>query len=249
METVEITLNDKKVQVIKGTILLDVCRENQIHIPTLCYHDNLPSAAGCRLCLVEIREGDWHKLVASCEYPVRKPEAFYTHSERVLKSRRMTAALLAARAPDSQPLLEKILQEPIHQRFEERGSANSKCVLCGICYRFCEQQGTLAIYAMGRGEQKEISTPYGEANEACIMCGACAAACPTGAIPLRETASSREIWFQETELEACPACGKKHIPAKMVDFLREKTSVPDEELRLCPDCRRTVLAEKLLTFT
>ena len=249
METVEITINDKSVRVIKGTTLLSACRENNIHIPTLCYHENLPPFAGCRLCLVEVRAGNGYKLVASCEYPVRKPEAFYTHSEKVLKSRRMTAALLVARAPESRETLERILQEPVKSRFEKLESANERCVMCGLCYRFCEQQGTLAIYAMGRGEQKTISTPYGEANDACIMCGACAAVCPTGAIATRDTEASREIWFQQTDLEACPICGKRHVPAKMVDFLRQKTDLPENELRLCPECRRTVLAKKMLTFT
>ena len=52
--TVTIEINDKSVSVPLGTTILDACRQEGIHIPTLCHHDDLCVAGVCRICVVEI---------------------------------------------------------------------------------------------------------------------------------------------------------------------------------------------------
>lgn len=244
-ETIEIIVNDKSYQVDKGKILLEICRENDIYIPTLCYFPGEKPFAGCRLCLVEIREGDWHKLVASCEYPVRKSQRFYTDSERVKSSRKISAELLLARVPSAKQLLEDIIKQPLDEMFPAIESANDKCLLCGLCYRACEKFGPAAISSTGRGALKKISTPYNEANVDCIACGICASICPTNAINVTETETSIRIWQQRSDLITCPSCGKRHITQKTLQFLVEELGLPEEEIRLCEDCRQTTLSKEI----
>jgi len=38
---VTVEINEKKVQVFFGQTILDACKENQIHVPTLCHHPDL----------------------------------------------------------------------------------------------------------------------------------------------------------------------------------------------------------------
>ena len=38
-----------------GQTILEVARENDINIPTLCHLDGLSDVGACRLCLVEIK--------------------------------------------------------------------------------------------------------------------------------------------------------------------------------------------------
>ncbi|MCL4278617.1 MAG: (2Fe-2S)-binding protein, partial [Ignavibacteriaceae bacterium] len=52
--TVSIEINEKKVSVPLGTTILEACRQNQIHIPTLCHHEDLCVAGVCRICVVEV---------------------------------------------------------------------------------------------------------------------------------------------------------------------------------------------------
>ena len=69
--SVSVEINEKKFSVPLGTTILEACRGNQIHIPTLCHHDDLCVAGVCRVCVVEV-EG-MRTLQASCSYPITNP--------------------------------------------------------------------------------------------------------------------------------------------------------------------------------
>ena len=47
-----------------GQTILEVARENDIDIPTLCHLDGLSDVGACRLCLVEIKGSN--KLLPAC---------------------------------------------------------------------------------------------------------------------------------------------------------------------------------------
>ncbi|MBN1931094.1 MAG: (2Fe-2S)-binding protein [Desulfobacterales bacterium] len=243
---VEIFINDKKFKVAKNTKLLDTCKKNNIYIPTLCYHPDFPGFAGCRLCVVEVRKKNESKLVAACEYPIRSIERFYTESEMVKKSRRMTAKLLIARAPEAKEILEEIINEKIEPEFDTLNVQNKRCVLCGLCYRLCHKQGTAAIYTAGRGADKVVQTPYKDANEDCIGCGSCVAICPTGAIRMIDSNGKRALWYHQFELLKCPICGEQHITNQMLLYEMQKTGLSETELSICPRCRREKMGQEML---
>lgn len=52
---VSITLNGNKMEVSEDKTLLEIARENNIDIPTLCYNKKLHLFAGCRMCVVEVK--------------------------------------------------------------------------------------------------------------------------------------------------------------------------------------------------
>ena len=52
------------VEGLEGQTILEVCRDNGIEIPTLCYEPKLPGFGACRMCVVEV-EGS-RVLVPSC---------------------------------------------------------------------------------------------------------------------------------------------------------------------------------------
>ena len=54
MSVVTLTINDMLVSARSGQSLLEVIREQDIYLPTLCHMDGLSERGGCRLCLVEI---------------------------------------------------------------------------------------------------------------------------------------------------------------------------------------------------
>ena len=65
METIKLTIDNKQVEVAKGTNLVEAAASAGIRIPTLCYmnlhdlgYENKPGA--CRICVVEV-EGDVYK--------------------------------------------------------------------------------------------------------------------------------------------------------------------------------------------
>jgi NADH-quinone oxidoreductase subunit G/[NiFe] hydrogenase diaphorase moiety small subunit/NADP-reducing hydrogenase subunit HndD len=52
------------VTVDEGTTILQAAKQLNIHIPTLCYHDDLCIAGNCRVCVVEMKGA--RTLPASC---------------------------------------------------------------------------------------------------------------------------------------------------------------------------------------
>ena len=64
----------------------------------------------------------------------------------------------------------------------------NKCILCGLCVRFCELEGAGVLGLMNRGfdcvVKPELEKPL--AKTQCIACGTCASVCPTGALVLKQ---------------------------------------------------------------
>lgn len=174
---VKITLNGMEVEIEEGWTLLEVARFYGLEIPTLCYNDGLSPYGGCRLCLVEIGEGNNTKLVSSCTYPVQEGLKVRTDTKRVIESRKMMIELMLSIAPNS-----KIIQDLASKfgvkkvRFKVR---NEECVLCGLCVRMCrEQMDGKAIGFLNRGKDTRISTPFDIKSEECRLCGGCMYICP-----------------------------------------------------------------------
>ena len=89
---VEVEINGIPYKVPIGTTILEACRQNNIHIPTLCYHEDLCLAGVCRICVVEV-EG-MKVLPTSCTFPITNRIKVRTTSEKVRKARRHILDLL-----------------------------------------------------------------------------------------------------------------------------------------------------------
>ena len=93
MAVVTLTINDQLVSAQEGDSLLSVLSENGIDIPTLCHLDGLSDRGGCRLCMVELAGSN--KLQAACVTPIQGGLVVNTHSDRLVKYRKMILELLA----------------------------------------------------------------------------------------------------------------------------------------------------------
>ena len=82
---VSVQINEKAVMVPLGTTILEACRKNQIHIPTLCHHEDLCLAGLCRICVVDV-EG-MKTLQAACSFPITSPLKIHTSTPMVRKAR------------------------------------------------------------------------------------------------------------------------------------------------------------------
>ena len=61
---ISIIIDNKQLNVVEGTTILQAARDAGISIPTLCYLEGINDIGACRLCIVEV-EGQT-RLVPSC---------------------------------------------------------------------------------------------------------------------------------------------------------------------------------------
>lgn len=215
--TVTIELNGARIPVMMGKTILDVCRENEIHIPTLCYHDDLCIAGNCRMCVVEV-EG-MRTLQAACAFPITSPIKVKTFSDKVRKARKHIVDLMLSEhygecyscVRNNNCELQTLAKEygvdsyefghVCESRFDVDNSSYAvvrdmdKCILCRRCVRTCiDLQEVGVLEAINRGYDTKISTFMDKplADVICINCGQCINRCPTGALHANDP--SDEIW-------------------------------------------------------
>jgi NADH-quinone oxidoreductase subunit G/[NiFe] hydrogenase diaphorase moiety small subunit len=214
---VRIDINGIPYRVPMGTTVLEACKQHKIHIPTLCYHEDLCLAGVCRVCVVEV-EG-MRTLQAACTYPITNPIKIQTSTEKVRRARRHIIDLMLSEHlgecyschRNGNCELQRLAKEygvdsyrfgHLKERRTEidRSSYSvirdmDKCVLCKRCVRTCiDLQEVGVLEAAGRGDTTHITTfmekPLSEVI--CINCGQCINRCPTAALKANDP--SDEIW-------------------------------------------------------
>jgi len=178
MSEILLEIDGKKVGAKEGMTLLEAARSAEIYIPTLCHHEKLEPFGACRICIVEVEDRGWTKLVVSCVYPVENNIIVRTRSSKIDRIRKMILELLMAHAPDS-PVLLALAQEygADRDRFEKEASF---CIHCGLCVRYCaEVKKKNAVGFVDRGIRKEISFIPEIASRECNDCKECFPLCPT----------------------------------------------------------------------
>jgi bidirectional [NiFe] hydrogenase diaphorase subunit len=237
-DLVRLTIDGLAVTSSPGRSLLLAAREAGIHIPTLCYHDDLKPEGQCRLCLVEIGAAPLSRLVNSCTYPVEPGLTVQTASEKVLAARRLVLELLLARCPQATLIKELAAEMGVYESRFKTEDPEELCILCGLCVRTCrEVVGVSAISMVNRTPEKKVATPFMEASEACIGCGSCAFICPTNVIQYTEKDGIRTIWGRDFELQPCTVCGNYIAPKAQLEHWAKITGDPVESFFVCRDCR------------
>lgn len=214
---VEVEINGSPFKVPLGTTILEACKMNNIHVPTLCYHEDLCLAGLCRICVVEV-EG-MRTLQAACTYPVTNALKIKTTSQKVRTSRRDVLDLILSEHygecyschRNNNCELQTLAKEygvdsyrfgHVNERKHDidRSSYSlvrdmDKCILCKRCVRTCiDLQEVGVLEATQRGDKTTISTFMDKplADVICINCGQCINRCPTAALKANDP--SDDIW-------------------------------------------------------
>jgi NADPH-dependent glutamate synthase beta subunit-like oxidoreductase/formate hydrogenlyase subunit 6/NADH:ubiquinone oxidoreductase subunit I/ferredoxin len=89
---IRLEVDGRIVEGREGQTILEVCRDNGIEIPTLCYEPKLPGFGACRMCVVEV-EGEEHPPI-SCSRIAEAGMVVRTQTEEVRRIRRTNLELI-----------------------------------------------------------------------------------------------------------------------------------------------------------
>jgi bidirectional [NiFe] hydrogenase diaphorase subunit len=206
---VSLVVDGKQLQAEEGKSLLQVCLENDIYIPNLCYLKEMDSPTGsCRLCLVEV-EGET-KPLTSCMVKVREGMVVKTDTPTVRQLQRIDfQMLMTAHHMDCKNCLSKRrcelqkiakvlgirLKDTEFEQLERLNLAvikhpsfdllPARCILCRKCLFVCGQKNPKPLLKLSRkGFQHaiELACEADPEKLPCNDCQACVEICPVSAI-------------------------------------------------------------------
>ncbi len=210
METIKINIDNKVIEVAKGTTILNAAKEAGIRIPTLCHlhlHDlnieNKP--AGCRVCVVDV--AGRKNLAPACVTECTDGMQVNTNNIRVLNARKTVLELMLSDHPTDCLIcskngnceLQSMAQEFGIRELHYEGEKSTyrpdtspaikrdvdKCIMCRRCEMMCNDVQTVGVLsAVNRGFTSVVAPAF-EMNldhSVCTYCGQCVAVCPTGAL-------------------------------------------------------------------
>src|SRR5579863_8781321 len=226
---IKLTIDDREVEAVEGTMLVDAAKAGDVEIPFFCYEPKLGQPVGaCRMCLVEI-EGI-PKLQTSCSTAVRDGMVVRTTTDRVIEAQNAIVEFLLVNHPLDCPVCDKGGECPLQDITFGWGLGKSRviepkrhfvkplalspliaidrerCILCYRCVRFSQEiSEDWQLIFTERGAHTFVGThdshPY-----VAPFSGNIIELCPVGALTSQPYRFRARPWDIEDAAGICTLC-------------------------------------------
>src|SRR6187399_3617924 len=174
-DVVNVEVDGKPCQGKKGQMIIHVTDAQNAYVPRFCYHDKLPIAANCRMCLVEVEKAP--KPMPACATPVSNGMIVRTKSQKALKAQQSVMEFLLINHPLDCPICDQGGECQLQDlavgyggsasRYREKkrvvfhkymgplisAEEMTRCIHCTRCVRFGQEIGGIMELGMsGRSE-------------------------------------------------------------------------------------------------
>jgi NADH-quinone oxidoreductase subunit G len=214
-DLVNIEINGRPVQARKGQMLIQATDASGDYVPRFCYHEKLPIAANCRMCLVEVEKAP--KPLPACATPVAEGMKIFTKSPKAIAAQKAVMEFLLINHPLDCPICDQGGECELQDlamgfgrdisRYAERkrvvkdkdigplvSTDMTRCIHCTRCVRFTSEiQGFQELGTCGRGEHVEIGT-FIEKSVQHELSGNIIDLCPVGALNSKPYRYSARAW-------------------------------------------------------
>jgi len=218
-----ITIDGKVCSGIYGQTILEIARENDIYIPTMCYLTKVSPITACRMCVVDVQGVDG--TVLSCQEKAvngavitTNNDELYRHRQNIMKMYDVNHPLQCGVCDKSGEcdLQNKTLEfEVSSQEFAAKdlnrkkkswgilGYDPSLCIMCEKCVHTCNEViGAAALYIKPGGYKSTIDMKFSR----CEQCGDCISVCPVGALVSNEFKYTANAWEAKKIPASCAHC-------------------------------------------
>ena len=201
MKSITIHIDGKECSASGKDSVLQVALKNGIDIPHFCHHDDLPTEARCRTCLVEIEETG--EVTTSCNLKIKKGLSVRTDTPKVESLRKKNLELLLAGHRENCPKCKSDLHCKVSEEMTRRGISGSlyerpkieasnyrmckaaeidpqMCIACNSCVKICDKIGVGFLKSEGKAAHTHVGHTK-DLEKSCIYCGQCTVHCPVGA--------------------------------------------------------------------
>ncbi|MFT7670580.1 MAG: NADH-quinone oxidoreductase subunit G [Planctomycetota bacterium] len=229
----KIIVNGREVEADPKKPLIAACHESGVDVPNYCYHPGLEPVGSCRICQVEVKEGERPaRVVVACRTPVTEGMVVNTESEGAHDARRACLEFLLKDHPLDCPICDKAgectLQDYTYaegqaagqsaeprQNFEKRKSLGDvvlldqeRCILCSRCVRFFEEvTGKSQLAITGLGSRSRIET-FADRDLTGNYQGNITDLCPVGALTLKPFRFKARVWNLFKKSSTCGECSR-----------------------------------------
>lgn len=205
--------------------ILQVAQENNIEIPSYCYHEGLSVTASCRICLAEVAQPDRDgnlatipKLVPTCQHPAVDGAEVYTDSAKTVANQKAVMEYLLINHPLDCPVCDQAgecsLQDYSYSygraasRFDEDKIKQPKkdigpnvllysdrCIMCTRCVRFTREVSETGELGVVGRGRFEEIDIFPGQPLDNELSGNVVDLCPVGALLDKDFQFSQRVWF------------------------------------------------------
>jgi len=214
-DEVNIEVNGVPMKARKGSMIIEATDAHAVYVPRFCYHEKLPIAANCRMCLVEVEKAP--KPMPACATPVGEGMKIFTKSPKAIAAQKSVMEFLLINHPLDCPICDQGGECELQDlamgfgrdasRFTERkrvvkdknlgplvSTDMTRCIHCTRCVRFTKDiAGYQELGTIGRAEHTEIGTFIEKAVDH-ELSGNIIDLCPVGALNSKPYRYQARAW-------------------------------------------------------
>lgn len=224
-QPITVTIDGKVCEAKSGATILEIARENDIYIPTMCYLTKVMPIASCRMCVVDVEGVDG--MILSCQERAVDGAIIRTNSKELYQERQSIMKLYGVNHPLECGVCDKsgecdlqnktlefdVAEQPYAAKDQHRPVQNwgfvsydpALCIMCEKCVRVSNEITGNDVLSIRSGGYK--STIVNNKMDSLDMSlGESAAVCPVGALVLSDFKYSTNAWELKKVPASCSHC-------------------------------------------